>query len=110
MDEVLQGIKQEVHYLDNILIHTSETEEEYQVSVEQVLERLMDHDVAVNLSKLEFHVKEIVFLGYVINSLKVKMDGAKNQDYWRMGGSTKEEWTAGIPQFRQLLSTLHLQL
>jgi len=77
MDEVLQGIEEEVHYLDNILIHTSRTEEEYQASVEQVLERLMDHDLAVNLSKSEFHVKETVFLGYVINGSEVKMDGAK---------------------------------
>ena len=77
MDEVLQGIEEEVHYLDDILIHTSGTEEEHQASVEQVLERLMDHDLAINLSKSEFHVKEIVFLGYVINRSEVKIDGAK---------------------------------
>jgi len=37
----------------------------------------MDHDLAINLSKSEFHVKEMVFLGYVINRSEVKMDGAK---------------------------------
>ena len=33
IDEVLQGIEEEVHYLDDILIHTSGTEEEHQASV-----------------------------------------------------------------------------
>ena len=63
--------------MDNILIHTSGTEEEHQASFEQELERLIDHDLAVNLSKSEFHVKETVFLGYIINSSEVKIDRAK---------------------------------
>jgi len=77
IDEVLQGIKEEVHYSDDILIHTCGTEEEYQASVEWVLERLMDHDLAVNFSKSEFYVKETVYLGYIINRSEVKIDGAK---------------------------------
>ena len=44
----------------------------------------MDHDLAINFSKLEFHVKETVFLGYVINGSEVKIDGAKIK--------TIEEW------------------
>ena len=63
--------------MDDILIHTSGNEEEHQASVEQVLKRLMDHNLTVNLSKSEFYIKEIVFLGYVINRSKVKMDRAK---------------------------------
>ena len=67
MDEVLQGIEEEVHYLNDILIHTSGTKDEHRALVEKVLERLMDHDLAVNFSKSEFHIKETVFLGFVIN-------------------------------------------
>ena len=37
----------------------------------------MDYDLAVNLNKSDFHIKEIFFLGYVINGLEVKMNGAK---------------------------------
>jgi len=37
----------------------------------------MDHDLAINLSKSEFHVKETVFLGYVISRSEVKIDMAK---------------------------------
>ena len=77
MDEVLQGIEEEVHYLHDMLIHTFGTEEEYQASVEQVLERLMDHDLTINLSKSEFYVKETVFLESVIDGSEVKIDGAK---------------------------------
>jgi len=93
MDEVLQGIEEEVHYLDNILINTSGTEEENQASVKQVLEKLMNHDFAVNLSKSEFYVKETVFLGYVINGSEVKIDGAKIK--------TTEEWA--VPQKKKEL-------
>ena len=52
--------------------------------VEWVLKKLMDHDLAVNLSKLEFYIKEMVFLGYVINGSEVKIDRVKIK--------TIEEW------------------
>ena len=84
IDKVIYRIEEEVHYLDNILIHTSKTEEEDQASVKWALERLMDHDLAVNLSKSEFYIKEIVFLEYVINSSEVKINRAKIK--------TIEEW------------------
>jgi len=45
----------------------------------------MDHDLAINLNKSEFYVKETVFLGYVINGSEVKIDRAKIK--------TIEEWT-----------------
>jgi len=44
----------------------------------------MDYYSAINLSKLEFHVKEIVFFKYVINGLEVKIDRANIK--------TIEEW------------------
>ena len=44
----------------------------------------MDYNLAVNLSKLKFHIKEIVFLGHVINDSKVKIDAVKMK--------TIEEW------------------
>ena len=59
-------------------------EDKYQAAIERVLERLLDHDLAVNLSKSEFHVQETVFLGYIVNGLEIKMDSAKVK--------TIEEW------------------
>ena len=37
----------------------------------------MDHDLAVNLSNSKFNVKEMVFLGYVIDGSEVKINGVK---------------------------------
>jgi len=92
IDEVLQGIEKEVHYLDHILIYTSRTEEEHQILVERVLERLMDHDLAINLSKSKFYVKETVFLEFVINRSEVKMDRAKIKtiEEWAVSQKKKE--------------------
>jgi len=53
--------------LDDILIFEGETEEEYQALVEKVLEKCIEHEVAVNLSKSEFHIKQTLFLGHIIN-------------------------------------------
>jgi len=53
----------------------------------------MDHDLAVNFSKSEFHVKETFLLGYVINGSEVKIDGAKIK--------TIEEWA--VPQKKKEL-------
>jgi len=46
-----------VWYLDDILIFGGDTEEEHQAIVEKVLEKYVEHGLAVNLPKSEFHVK-----------------------------------------------------
>ena len=74
MDKVLQGLdKTEVHYLDNILIHTKGSLEDHCNVVKAVLRRLVDNNLAVNLAKSEFYVKETTFLGFIINGSKTKM-------------------------------------
>ena len=58
MDKVLQGLdKTEVHYLDDMLIHTKGLLEDHCNAVEVVLCQLVDNNLAVNLAKSEFHVK-----------------------------------------------------
>ena len=74
MNKVLQGLdKTEVHYLDDILIYTKGSLEDHCNVVEVVLRRLVDNNLAVDLVKLEFYVKETTFLGFVFNSNKTKM-------------------------------------
>ena len=74
MDKVLQGLdKTEVHYLDDMLIHTKGSLEDHCDAVEGVLKRLVGNNLAVNLAKSEFHVKETTFLGFVINGNETKM-------------------------------------
>lgn len=60
-------------YIDDILIHTKgndddKAEEEHKAAVERVLQRLMNHDLAVNLAKSEFHLREVNCLGYLLGT------------------------------------------
>ena len=66
-----------MHYLDNMLIHTKGSLDKYCEAVEVVLHQLVDNNLVVNLVKLEFHVKETTFLGFVINSNKIKIKSNK---------------------------------
>ena len=73
MDEILKDVKGVLWYLDDILIYSRLTETEHQQVVEQVLQKLLGHGLAVNLEKSVFHVHEVNFLGHVINGTEIKM-------------------------------------
>ena len=83
-----QGV---VVYLDNILID-SKTDAEHVAIVKKVLLRLMEHQLAVSITKCEFHVKGVQFLGYigatdvVIMSMR-KVDSIRK---WKAPRSVKE--------------------
>src|SRR5258706_6448272 len=77
MDEIFEGQEGTLWYLDDILIHGGNTEEEHQKIVEQVLERCLKHDLAINLEKSEFHKPEVEFLGHVINGTDIHMQQKK---------------------------------
>lgn len=66
MDQVLQGLKRVVCYLDDILI-TGTTEAEHWKNVEQVLERLQDRGVRVNKDKCAFCQPSVTYLGHRID-------------------------------------------
>ena len=70
MDDILRDLDiYTVWYIDDILIHTkAEAEAEHKAAVEKVHQRLMDHDLAVNLGKSEFHLQEVTFLGYLLGT------------------------------------------
>jgi len=54
MDAVFKDMEECIWYLDDILIYGGETEAEHQRLVEQVLQKCVQHELAVNLSKSEF--------------------------------------------------------
>ena len=56
MDTIFKDMEGCVWYLDDILIYGGDTEEEHQKIVEKVLQLCVDHGLAVNLGKSEFHV------------------------------------------------------
>ena len=87
MDEILRDLDTHtVWYIDDILIysghgtdspHPTGSEAEHKWAVERVLQKLLDHNLAVNLAKSEFHVKEINFLGYLLGDNTLRMEPGK---------------------------------
>lgn len=63
-------------YLDDILIY-SDTLEEHEQHVHQVLQTLQDANLLVEPEKCQFHVQEVNFLGHIITPGQIRMDPAK---------------------------------
>ena len=53
-------------YLDNILIYTLKTKEEYEKEVGEVLQILKENNIILNSKKSEYSRKEVTFLGTII--------------------------------------------
>ena len=62
--------------LDDILIF-SQTLAEHQSHVRQVLQRLLENKLFVKAEKCDFHSSKVSFLGFIIESGKVKADPEK---------------------------------
>lgn len=65
-----------VTFIDDILVGT-DTEEEHDVLVEEVLKRLEENDLFAKPEKSEWKVKEISFLGCIIGKEGIKMEEEK---------------------------------
>jgi transposase InsO family protein len=63
-------------YIDDILIFLA-TQEEHEVHVRRVLERLREAGLQADLKKCEFHVTETRFLGFIIGTGGVRPDPKK---------------------------------
>ena len=64
-------------YVDDVLVYENNTEAKYQQIVEEVLRRYVEHDLAINLTKSEFHINKVIFLGYIINGSQNHIDLTK---------------------------------
>jgi hypothetical protein len=78
MNSVLTGILDVfvTAFVDDILIY-SETLEEHEKHVKEVLKRLREAGLQVSLSKCEFHKKETKFLGFIIGVDGIRVDPGK---------------------------------
>jgi hypothetical protein len=63
-------------YFDDILVYL-ENEEQHVEYIKEVLEVLAKKDFCLKLSKYNFYIKEIIFLGYVITLGKISLDPEK---------------------------------
>ena len=78
-------------FIDNMMIAT-ETEEEHDEIVEEVLRRLEENDLFVKPEKCRWKVREMGFLGVVIEEDGVKMEKEKVQEVveWLVPKSVKD--------------------
>jgi hypothetical protein len=65
-----------VVFIDDILIY-SQNEQEHEEHFRKVLQRLRDCQLYVKLSKCEFWINEVLFLGHIINREGLAVDPKK---------------------------------
>jgi hypothetical protein len=68
-----------VVFIDDILIY-SQSEEEHVGHLRMVLQRLREHQLYAKLSKCEFWIDEVLFLGHIINKEGLVVDPKKVAD------------------------------
>lgn len=65
-------------YVDDILIYSSGTLQDHRLKVEKVLQRLMDAGLQVDIDKCEFEVKQVKYLGFIIEAeVGIRVDPEK---------------------------------
>jgi hypothetical protein len=65
-----------VVFINDILIY-SRSEEEYEERLRLILQKLREHRLYAKLSKYEFWLKQVVFLGHVISKGGISVDPSK---------------------------------
>jgi hypothetical protein len=68
-----------VLFIDDILVY-SRNEEEHEGHLRLVLQKLRDHKLYAKLSKCEFWLKQVAFLGHVVSKGGILVDPSKVQD------------------------------
>lgn len=65
-------------YVDDILIFTTGDLKDHRAKVSQVLQRLLDHNLTLDLNKCEFETKATKYLGYIVEvGAGIRMDPDK---------------------------------
>jgi hypothetical protein len=68
-----------VVFIDDILVY-SRSEEEHEEHLHLALQKLQEHRLYAKLSKCEFWMKQVAFLGHVISKGGISVDPSKVQD------------------------------
>ena len=66
-----------VIYLDDILIYTKQDSEKHRQLVKEVLKRLIDNELYVDINKTEFHAQEVEFLEHIVRINGIRMNSEK---------------------------------
>jgi hypothetical protein len=83
-----------VVFIDDILVY-SRSEEEHEKHLHLVLQKLRDHKLYVKLSKCEFWLKQVVFLGHIFSKGGIFVGPSKVQDVlgWNTPTSVGDSWS-----------------
>jgi hypothetical protein len=65
-----------VVFIDDILIY-SQNKEEHEEHLKMVLQQLREHQLYAKLSKCEFWISQVLFLGHIINRDRLVVDPKK---------------------------------
>ncbi len=76
MEQVLRGLSHILIYIDDVLIHT-DTHEKHLEALEQVLLRLHQHHLKINLDKCLFGDQQVSYLGFTLTPEGIKPGKAK---------------------------------
>jgi hypothetical protein len=68
-----------IMFIDDILVYSS-CEEEHEERLHLVLQKLQGRRLYAKLSKCEFKLKQVAFLGHIISKGGISMDPSKIQD------------------------------
>ena len=84
-----------VVYIDDILIY-SDTWEEHLEAIDKVLQRLIQANLKIKLSKCEFARTQLQYLGHIINSQGIATDPKKVEAIrlWAPPKTVKENWNS----------------
>jgi hypothetical protein len=66
-------------FINDILVY-SRSEEEHEEHLCLVLQKLRDRRLYAKLSKCEFWLKQVAFLGHILSMGGISVDPSKNQD------------------------------
>jgi hypothetical protein len=90
-------------FIDDILVY-SKSEEEHEEHLCLVLQKLWESRLYTKLSKYEFWLKQVFFLGHVISKGGISMDPSKIQDVlsWNAPASIVDIWSfLGLARYYQ---------
>ncbi len=73
MEKFIRGIPNVIVYIEDLLIH-SKNHEDHLVYLEQVLQRLQENHMKLNIEKCFFGNTEVSFLGFVLMGIKPGRD------------------------------------
>ncbi len=71
MEQVLRGLRHILIYINDVLIHT-DTHEKHLENLEEVLMRLQQHHLKINLDKCLFGDRQVSYLGFTLTPEGVK--------------------------------------